>query len=262
MIVRWCCFWLLLLTTLFLCLVLASPRLMNSVFILIDANLSPAGTAFVISPTCVISAYHCVADDANKPTKKHTKQWLIANGLERKSDGNVSVLPPQTVIPLEVKKFVIKDDWVLLCRTDGLVFDVDQVVPVCPRDSVPKHDDEVKVKIYHCPIDLFRDGMVDVVRPCSVEHRLAMTSNHRAFVQTGLFCGSSGGLFVLMNGNALAMHVESVSTSQSISDIVKGNRTYDEKECASEASDSCANTYAAFASGIILSAYSNLMSQL
>ena len=78
------------LTTLFLCVVLASPKLMNSVFILIDANLSPAGTAFVISPTCVISAYHCVADDAKKPTKKHTNQWRIANGLERKSDGNVS----------------------------------------------------------------------------------------------------------------------------------------------------------------------------
>jgi hypothetical protein len=235
---------------------------MNSVFILIDANLSPAGTAFVISRTCVISAYHCVADDAKKPTKKHTNQWLLADGLERNSDGNVSVLSAQSVIPLEVKKFVIKDDWVLLCRTDGLVFDVDQVVPVCPLDSVPKHDDEAKVKIYHCPIDLFRDGMVDIVRPCADEYRLAMTSSHRAFVKTGLFCGSSGGLYALMNGTALAMHVESVNTSQSISDVSKGNRTYDEKECASEASDSCANTYAAFSSGIILSAYSNLTSQL
>jgi hypothetical protein len=235
---------------------------MNSVFVLCDSNLSPAGTAFVISRDCVISAYHCVADDPNKPTKNHTKDWLIANGLERNSAGTVSALSPQSVIPLTVKKFVIKDDWVLLCRTDGRFFDANDVVPVCPVDSVPKHEDEARLKIYHCPIDLFRDGMVDLVKPCSEEHRLSMTSHHRAFVKTGLFGGSSGGLYALMNGSALAMHIESMSTSQSISDVSMANRTYDEKECASEASDSCANAYAAFSSGIILCAYSNLMTQL
>jgi hypothetical protein len=239
-----------------------TPRLMKSVFVLIDDNLSPAGTAFIISRTCVISAYHCVAENAENPTRKHIEFWRIANGLERKSDGNVSVLSPQSVIPLQVIKYAVRDDWVLLRRTDGFEFDEDLVIPVCPRDSVPNHDDEVWVKIYHCPIDLFRDGMVDVVRPCSCDYRLGMISNHRAFVQTGLFGGSSGGLYALMNGKALAMHVESVNTSQSISNISKSNKTFDEKECASQASDSCANTYASFASGIILSTYSQLMKQL
>jgi hypothetical protein len=85
-----------------------------------------------------------------------------------------------------------------------------------------------------------------------------MITNHRAFVQTGLFGGSSGGLYALMNGEALAMHIESVSTSHSVSDFAS-DLSFDEKQCVSEASDSCANIYAAFVSGIILCRYNNLM---
>ena len=230
---------------------------MKSVFVC-DVNLTPVGTAFVISPDYVMSAYHCVADDFNKPSKKHANEWLLTTGLERDSRGVVSAFSPNSVIEVEVERFVIKDDWVLLRRKDRLQFSPDVVVPVCQEGSVPLHEDEARIKIYHCPIDLFRDGLSDAVRPCAVEQRLGMTTNHRAFVQTGLFGGSSGGLYALMNGEALAMHIETVSTSQSVSDF-ESEGNFDEKQCVSEASDSCANTYASFVSGIILCRYKNLM---
>jgi hypothetical protein len=84
------------------------------------------------------------------------------------------------------------------------------------------------------------------------------------FVKTGLFGGSSGGIYAISsndastNGKVLAMHIESVSTGNTVEYMGDDATMSDDMEAIGSASDSNANCHASFVSGIIICKYKKL----
>lgn len=251
-----------------------SPRLGNSIFVLCGAGLEAAGTAFIISSTCVMSAYHNIAKDPNNPsTALVSKDWVLAPGLERNQNGEVYPIAhdpdpavPVTVIPVKYVKGSFKDDWVILRRTDGNTFFTSDILRVCTPEEIPKHGTGARLHVYHCPVDLFNCGEHDAVMGVLKRTELSFKTTHGAFVEGGLFGGSSGGIYVLMSGKILAMHVESRSVASSFEDIQAGAlanvKEMSEVDSLAAASDSHIGAYSAFAKGMILCRYAPLMKTL
>lgn len=237
-------------------------------FILIDDRLFAKGTAFIISPKCVLTAYHNIAEDPDNPTRKHEKHWKIVNGLERMEDDTVETIEDFVPISVTVHAFSYKADWVILKRDDGL-FDNSEVVPICPVQELPTYGEELEVKIYHAANQLFNDGFVSAIRPISLSVRYGFHSKHKVFMQAGLFGGSSGALYVISDyrhrgfGKALGMHVCSISTKRKIKDVLEdGKEDADSDEVLEEVTDSCVSSHASFVEGIIISRYNNLMNAI
>ncbi len=108
----------------------------------------PFGTAFIVSSDCVLTAYHCIGNDAGS---QYYKDIVIARGLVQDKQGNNHII--EESFPVQYFRGSPKNDWAILQRTDGLKFDVSQIVPI--STIVPNDKEEAEVKIYHCAVSLF-----------------------------------------------------------------------------------------------------------
>lgn len=242
----------------------ASPRFLNSIFVLCDDNLNACGTAFIISNNCLLSAYHNVAADPAKPFRPQSKSWKIVNGLERLPDGSIKTIENFVPIDLTVHKYSYKADWVILKRNDGL-FDASDVVPICPESDLPAYGEEPNIKIYQCAIEIFNLGFVNAIRPTSLDVKMGFCSHHKVFLQVGLFGGSSGAVYVIADnkhrgfGKAFGMHCESINAARSIEDVQNEGMITDQDGIIEEVTDSCVHSHASFVEGILISKYKTLM---
>jgi len=227
-----------------------SPRLASSIFVLCSIDslgiISAIGTVFIVSKNCVATAYHNI---------KNTKEtYYIIGGLER-HHGNVIPIDAGAEIGVKYHHGSPKDDWALLMRFDNLEFDRKNVISISNR--VPNHSEEAKLKIYHCPISLFNNGMMDAVMCTSVDARIAFCTGHKVFSQIALFSGSSGGLFALYDGTAIGMHVESLTETVSFETV---SETVPVWEDAMEAvSNSCVEAAGAFSEALLLPKFRKLL---
>lgn len=227
-----------------------------SVFVLCDAKMNAVGTAFVVSKTKVITAYHNVGS-----MKKHYgKIWNIVSGLERNENGVVTVFGDVN-LKVKIAKFNRKSDWALLCRCDESEFSPLQIVEICTNGNVPEDHQEAKIKIYHCPVALFNSELLPLLKPVSVSSRVSMTSTHSVFFEQGLFAGSSGALVVLSNGIAIGMHLEAISSSVSFADLRPAHEDEGKpvEETLTEVTDSCVECVGTFSRAIILPRFAILM---
>jgi len=208
-------------------------------------------------------------DPAN-PTKAHLKRWKIVNGLERMADDSIRTIDNFLPIDLTVHKFSYTEDWVILKRETGM-FHEDDVIPICSMDElpVPVYGEEPVVKIYQCPVELFNQGFLNGIRPTSLSVKMGFCSKHKVFLQTKLFNGSGGAVFLISDpthrgfGKAFGMHNISINnnnSSKESEDIVN-----DPDEAMSEATDSCVggcHASSPFVEGLLLPTYKNLMSYI
>jgi hypothetical protein len=170
-------------------------------------------------------------------------------------------------IPVEIEKLSWTSDWASLFRTDGHQFEAGHIVEICASDRIPKDDDEAKIKIYHCPVILFINEDISLLRPMSIESKLGSSSKHSFLFQVGLFAGSSGALVVLSNGLAVGMHLEAVNSATSMEQLLAECRAAGEPEGTFEenmtsVSDSCVQSVGALSRAIFLSRNSRLMAAL
>ena len=244
-----------------------SPRLLSSIFILCDISLEASGTAFIISRNCLLSSYHNIATNPKNPTKSHKKKWKIVTGLERLRNGTICTLGGSFPIQVTVHKYCVREDWVILKRDNGL-FDEDQVIPICPVAEIPVYGEEPNVRIYQCALDLFNGGFIDAIRPTSLTVKMGYCTNHKVFLQAGLFGGSSGAVYVIADpmhrgfGKAFGMHCESINTSKTVEDVMNEGEIVDPDAVIEEVTDSCVNSHASFVQGILISTYKNLMGKI
>jgi hypothetical protein len=104
-------------------------------------------------------------------------------------------------------------------------FDIDDVIPICPANEIPKYGEEPDVKIYQCAIELFCGGFINAIHPTSLSVKMGFCSNHKVFLQAGWYGGSSGAVYVISDhrhvgfGKAFGMHCESINISKSIQDV-------------------------------------------
>ena len=241
-----------------------SPRKLASVFILCTSDLAPVGTAFIVSPTRVLTAFHNVGSLTSH--RRYTDPLVLVRGLERLVNGNVVVVD-EGPIPVEIARYSWTSDWALLSRTDGLEFISEQIVEICPANRIPKDEDEAKIKIYHCPVILFVQEYTPLLKPLSVESKFGSSSKHSFLCHVGLFAGSSGALVVLANGLAIGMHIEAVNSAMSLTEVLAKRVTAGEPEGSfadqmEDVSDSCVQSVGALSKAIILSRYPTIMNNL
>ena len=149
---------------------------------------------------------------------------------------------------------------------DGNIFPTELVLQICTTDEIPKHAVAARLHAYHCPIDMFNCGELGLVMGTLTRTELAMVSKHSAFFQGGLFGGSSGGVYALMNGKVLAMHLDSRSVARSVEEVQEQVDTATD-DCSvtdsyAAASDSHIGSYSSFAQGMIICKYAKLMKAL
>eukprot|EP01031_Cornospumella_fuschlensis_P028655 gene28655-34597_t len=241
-----------------------SPRCAGSVYVLCTEDMIPVGTAFIVSSTLALSAYHCIAMDPNKPTRSHTKNWMLVQKLERASNG--SVFPVGEVIPVIVHRFAMKEDFVLLRRSDHRSFEADRILLICPIELLPDWTSEVNLKVYHCPIALFNQGTgMDAIHAVPLKVKRTIVTGHRCWTDQGLFGGSSGAPYVVCDhgplfGKVYAIHVQSISTAKGLSDCKSEGK--DPDEMMSEVTDSLVECYGFCGEANILSAFTQLMNNI
>jgi hypothetical protein len=235
-----------------------SPRLSESVYIVCDENVTVAcGTCFVVSPELLVTAYHNLSEN-----RSMIKNWMITKGLERAANGS---LIHSGAIKVCVDGTSMCSDWALLRRVDGGRFAAGDVIEVCTDVPPP----ETKIKVYHCPLDLFRDGRVSAVKALSIDSRVGYYTNHKIFFQVGLFGGSSGGLIALHDGKALGMHLEGINSAKLVTEFrterqeakLQGQPEEVEDD-VTLASDSNAQATGVLSEGIVLCKFIKLMQKL
>lgn len=97
---------------------------------------------------------------------------------------------------------------------------------------------------------------------------MGFCTNHKVFLQAGLFDGSSGAVYVISDrrhrgfGKAFGMHCESINTAKTIEDVQNEGKITDPDAVIEEEIDSCVNSHASFVEGILISKYSNLMTNI
>lgn len=224
----------------------------------------PIGTAFIVSPTRVLTAFHNVGSLTSN--QLYTEPLVLVRGLERRIGGEVVVVD-EGPIPVKVSRYSWISDWALLSRADDLEFVREQIVEICPADDIPKDEDEAKIKIYHCPVILFVQEGTALLKPMSLESKFGSSSKHSFLCQVGLFAGSSGALVVLSNGLAIGMHLEAVNSAMSLTDLLVQRQTAGEsagsfEEQMEDVSDSCVQSVGALSKAIILSRFPHIMNNL
>ena len=241
-----------------------SPRKLSSVFVLCTSGLNPIGTAFVVSPTRVLTACHNVGSLRSR--RLYSEPLILVRGLERLNSGQVVVVDEDT-IPVEAQDLSWVGDWALLSRTDGLQFEGEDIVEICPANRIPIDEDEAPVKIYHCAVVLFNNEGTSLLKPIAVPSTFSSSSKHSFVCQVGLFASSSGALVVLSNGLAIGMHVEAINSAMSLRDVVAERAAAGQPEGTFEenmesVTDSCVQSSGALSKAIILPRFSKLMSKL
>jgi len=210
------------------------------------------GMAIVLSPSTVITAFHCMID-AKDSLIEHGN---LVKGLERGASGGL-VPDGGIVIPVVIKRSgqnPIKNeqaDWILLKRNDGNQFLPSEIKSI-HQGVIPSIG---KVCVYHAPIEVFNVNEITVIQVTMSEKDIAFCSGHKLLIHNGLFRGSSGGLYASRQGHAFAMHVESVSGRRTISEEKKENPQNDALTVLSCVSDSNVHSYASLSEGVILSRY-------
>jgi hypothetical protein len=223
--------------------------------------MEAVGTAWIASDRKVVTVFHNIAKNPQNPNSKAVlkTKWAVVSQLERVA----GVIDGSDFVPVQLKNFSAKDDWAVMERTDNLLFPKNLVLKVCEVDEVPESGSETKLKVFHCPVAMFTEGLLDVCGPTSLESRFSLKTQHKMFVEVGLFRGSSGGIFAFttprQEHRVLGMHSEGCNTALSISDVLENEPELSPLEEATQASDSCANNHGSFSMGIIVAKCKALM---
>jgi hypothetical protein len=223
------------------------------VYLLCDRNLQPVGTAFVVSRTGLLTAFHNVGDIARG--RLYSTNWMAVLTLERDKGGRI-VNTGGVAIPVKVVAGCKNSDLCVLQRTDGKDFPIADI----PQISAVLPEREMRVKFFHCPVSLFNDveKPIEIVQACSIDARISMVSKHAFYCQVTLFRGSSGALVTSMSGEVLGMHIEAVHKMQGSASIAAADPILLPYDVLSPASDSVIDAGGSMAKVITISRHRGL----
>jgi hypothetical protein len=174
------------------------------VFVLCDTeafNFEPVGTCFAISPTHLLSCQHFMRGRA--------LNYLIATVVEKKN-GNIT-FPYGTYCVKVVRFNKIMDYAILEVQDIGVNF-----IPI-PISLEPVISD-TDLKLFHCPIAQFNDISSANVGVLTRWLKSGYSLKHHMTCEIGAFKGSSGAPYVLRDGRAVGIHVESFSETKQLDD--------------------------------------------
>jgi hypothetical protein len=194
--------------------------------------MEPVGTCFAISAKHLISCQHfmdgCVLN------------YLIASVLEKR-DGNIS--SPRPPARVQVVRINCDMDYAILELQDANQSLTP--IPISLEDVEP----DVDLKLFHCPVAAFLDNSNANVGVLTRWTKSGYMTNHHMTCECGAFRGSSGAPYVLRNGCAVGIYVESFNEARTLDESVKRMSSVDEQiEIISDTVNSVATNYGSLSS--------------
>jgi len=228
--------------------ILNSPRYPDSVFVLCDAdNLNPVGTCFAISPEYLISCKHFM--------RGRVLKYLIASVVVKRN-GDISFA--RRAANVKVVKFNTEMDYAVLQLQEANP----NLTPI-PISLEPVEPD-MDLKLFHCPVAAFLDNSNADVGVLTKWTKSGYMTTHHLICDGGAFRGSSGAPYVLRNGYAVGIHVESINEVETLSGqgVLALTSLDDQIEIISETVNSNASNYAAMSSVLLFGCCPKLIEYL
>jgi hypothetical protein len=236
-----------------------------------DKDVEPIGTAFAIAKRLLLTACHNVVEKEEDGSLSEKTELKVTEMLVKSNDGKMCVAEEGNwSTAVHVHRFNIDVDWACLKLVDeneSFPF----VVPIATAESdTPEKATLEKLYIYHCPVQPFLDD--PEMEACHVmvkEASVGIVGRKTLNFQNGAFPGSCGGPYMYRN-KAVALHVDSVSTTKIAEDFAEETKTdklgrkrkLSREEMTSIIADSCASSHTSLGSGILLALRSGIINLL
>ena len=236
-----------------------------------DKDVEPIGTAFAISKKLLLTACHNVVEKDEDGGYSEKTELKVTKKLVKSNDGRMCVAEEGNwSTEVHAHRFNSDVDWACLKVVDENV-SFPFVVPIATAESdTPEEATLEKLFIYHCPVQLFLDD--PEMEACHVmvkESSVGIVGQKTLNFQNGAFPGSCGGPYMYRN-KAVALHVDSVSTTKIAEDFAEETKTdklgrkrkLSREDISRRIADSCASSHTSLGSGILLAVRSRIMNLL
>jgi hypothetical protein len=232
-----------------------------------DNDAEPIGTAFAISPKLLLTACHNVIFKSTEGEFLAVKELKVSSSMFKSSDGKIS--SAQVGKPVCVYEYNAEVDWACLMLDDGNIPSLPFCIPLATQDSdIPEPATLEKLYIYHCPIRLFlEDPEIDTCHVMVKKALVGIIGKKTLNFQNGGFPGSCGGPYMYRN-KAVALHVDSVSTTKTAEELCAGStwggkkRKLTPSEVTRMMVDSCVSSHTSMGTGILLHVRKGIMDLL
>ena len=243
-----------------------TPPKSGAVFVLLENN-KPVGTAFAVQ--ChgndkLITAGHNIHDRRAK--------FTIAPRVEKDVLGQFKIAGEARRIPRRVYVVEVgseEEDWAVLRATlDGI-----EPIPLCPLDALQGIDPTDNFWVYHCPVETLMavGGIPGVgVNVSAKMHPIFVSITRKEiYLPFGLWKGCSGGVVVDSMGRAVAIHIATANSMETLEEVTKKSGGEDKiSDHASVLSDhasvlnSITSTHAQYTISRLISCCDNLLAAL
>jgi hypothetical protein len=183
-----------------------SPRLRGCVYVMYymppNTVPIPLGTAWAVeskSRSLLLTAYHCLNLQNVDPATLQ-RYLYICKSIALNDDGSVTFGAPVLSVT-GVNGDSISD--IAILKAGGTVFA--ERITLCPLSDFPSADNEDVVKSYHVPCQSFPSDIPMLTSVPTDYQKVLMQSKHHYFISGEHMHGSSGGVVVDRNGQAVAL---------------------------------------------------------
>jgi hypothetical protein len=219
----------------------SSPKYPKSVFVfgLIKKKVfQPQGTCFVISSKYLLTVQHNMELGKNK--KWRHNEYGIALGVS-KSQGIQDT--PFDFHTVKVIAFDVAADWAILELIAPPFSSTTVSIPI----TIQEVDPDTDFKVIHMPVADYAFNDTDRISAATSWGKTLLPWKGQVEGNMGLYRGSSGAPFLLRNGKAFAMHVESRNEAM-IAEITEFNSS--SASSLSRSLRSLSETFAARCNGL------------
>lgn len=224
-------------------LVPLSPRYPNSVFVLCDSEKNgqaPVATCFAISNNLLLSCQHFMKDT-------RTRHYTIALAVTK--DSNLLNFP-HGYRKVKVVNYNKEMDYAILKLAES---EESNLFPI--PISVQLLESDVDLKIFHCPLEQFQDTDPSACGAFTKWTKSGVQLNHHVLCDVSLFKGSSGSPYILRSGHVVAIHIENVSRSERVPELLLQDNSELESsiEILSNTVNSHSEVHSSMAYGLLIS---------
>ena len=169
------------------------------------ARYEVSGTAFAISDTLVLTAYHNFSSGRGG---EHHLECAISSKAT-KVDGLLVPAPVGGCISLKLLHFDESDDWALFRRLGDGTFST--TLQICPQADLPNPSSDVLVRQYYYSLGLLNNSTISDLCIWSDSTTLLQYDEGGKFaiLKRGKTAGSSGSPAVTSDGKVFGMHLDS-----------------------------------------------------
>jgi len=237
-----------------------TPPKSGAVFVLLE-NGDPVGTAFAVQCGLMdklITAGH------NIHNRKAT--FSIAPRVEKDALGHKIAYGtwrnPKRVEVVDMGS--TEEDWAVL-RLPAATENTESI-PLCPVNELNRIDPTDNFWVYYCPVETFTGvgGIPGVgVNVSAKMHPMFISiARKEIYLPVGLWKGCSGGVVVDSKGRAVAIHISSTNTMETLEEVTKKSGGDDRNSDVESVLNSITSTHASYTTSRLISCCIDLLEAL